>query len=176
MEYTCMSKKLIHDRERQLTGIISSVSISVDVSSVCWLLSALPESAQFSTWPFPKGKAAVVTPLWYISCCPVSMHPRTLVPISADPTFYTNTTFKTQKFQSHKTLTKQNSSTMFLQQWKRVRRRKTTVLNVFNVPYCMLLPPTTLFDLTLNIEPAKEYKIEIIHTITNTHTQTMHVM
>lgn len=98
------------------------------------------------------------------------MHPRTLVPISADPTFYTNTTFKTQKFQSHKTLTKQNSSTMFLQQWKRVRRRKTTVLNVFNVPYCMLLPPTTLFDFTLNIEPAKEYKIEIIHTITNTHT------
>jgi len=54
---------------------------------------------------------------------------------------------------------------MFQQQSEKVRRRrKATVLNV---PYCMLLPPTTLLDFTLNIEPAEQYKIQITDKLTH---------
>lgn len=65
------------------TWFLSSVSISVEVSSVCWLLSAMPEeSAQFSTWPFPKGKFSIAIPFWYISEHPT---PPVVEPISPDP-------------------------------------------------------------------------------------------
>ena len=134
--------------------------MSVEVSSVCWLLSAMPESPQFSTWPFPKGKVEMAIPFWYMRCSPVSRHPAPVEAISEDPRFYAKHNICKPKVQSDARLSQNKTKLIYLQLLEKEEEDKKPT--VFNVPYCKLLPPTaTLVDFKLNIEPAKCSKLKL---------------